>query len=513
MGSQRSMLLGSLLAIAVGAAPGATLIVDNDACSSCQPPCYDSITCALADAQHNDTILVKYGTGVYVEQVLIKAKTTDSFYLTLRGEASPDGYLPRIEHAYEGERTSHAAIEIMNGLEGDPECADMRVTVDGFEVHGHNKSAALSVRPKLDDVDQDLFIGLDIRNNVLRCDNCINGTVQLGAKSASEPLYYQSVSWGEFVNNEVTNTASGRTDAVTAHHFIGHFANNRLAGVSEGLHVGLGTIDFDRHGPGDPPYDSEYFETVIEHNALFQNPDEGIHFTHGSKGIVYNNIVIGTGAADGKGNGIFAGNSVKGDDICADDPDECMSDSLEALIDEVEVQIRNNTLDRNRFAVRVDEEAYVYLLNNIIARTEGNQAVALRTHELLDPQHFTSAYNLFWGNDRDYNPEDPLKSPTDLNEDDPGGSHPRFQGWLDPQQTMYSYMLKTNHPLKTVCGYPVGANRSRAIDAGTPPPDYLDERPPGLHEDYNDIGAYGGPDAVWDPTGVDPCLEYVEPPQ
>lgn len=254
-----------------------------------------------------------------------------------------------------------------------------------------------------------------------------------------------------------------------------------------------------------PPYDEDYFQTLIIHNSFYENPREGIHFTHGTQGTIKNNIIIGKPvAADNKG--IYIGQTKISDEDC---DYECMSDSLDVLAPQVHATVLNNVIDHCRDNLVLWEPAYLTLFNNALTRADGGWAFQTKNGDT--PDHLVADYNLLWGNDDEYKPVG-LEGDHDINDSTPGGNNPRYQGWLNVGHTEYSYMLQVGNAGDVECDYPVGT-RSKAIDAGNPDSDYDDVQPPGLDELDNDIGAYGGPDAVWDPTDSEPCLEYTSMPE
>lgn len=508
------MRISTLPLVAMGAlalltpmASGTVLLVDNS-----DPGAeHQTINSALLAAAHGDTILVRYGAGTYSEHVLISAKVdqwNDPYHLVLLGEAHLDGSPPRIQKSYSGQDRRRGVVEIHNDNRWADSCIDMRVTFSGFEVVGEHRAAALTVRHADSDPGQDYFTGLFIRNNILRSEKNLYATVQLGHKNNDVNLFRQSVKWGEITNNIIIMQNGYFADGITSHHFVGTFSNNRITSTSEGIHLGLGTLD-DRHGEGDPPFDNSYFETLIEHNLIYKNPREGIHFTHGSAGIIRNNIIIGR---EWEGNsGIFVGQTLIGTAWCSGDSDEGMTDSLAELIGEVDVEILNNTIDRTVKGVMVDKDATLRIHNNIITRTKGangTRSHAFCTFSGTRPSDLTKGYNFFSGNQSDYDPPC-LESITDVHADLGDDNHPRYQGWQDPAHKQYSYMLQTNNTSERIFCYPAGPHLSAAIDAGAPIAEYNDQQPPGLNSLRNDMGAFGGPHAVWDPSGVDACLEYT----
>lgn len=509
--TSKKFVLSISALIALTAFTQADVLIVNDAYS---PPAYETISAALDSAAHQDTILGKYGTGEYNEQVVIEPKDTTEYCITLIGEAdTTSGNPPYIEHKHTtgASGADHAVVEIINDPTLTDACEDMRITFKGFEAYGDSATAAIVYYNSPVDTSQTYYTGLFIRDNILCSDDNGTAAIQIGRKTPDVRLYYQSVSWGEFTNNIIINNTTGNGDGISSHHFVGNFYNNRITSNSEGIHLGLGLLD-ERHGNGDPPYDNGHRETDIQHNLLYENPNEGIHFTHGSKGTIYNNIIVGVQPGDGNGNGIFIGNTSQGDTTyCSAFPNECMTSGLAALVDEVNAKVISNTIDRTKYAILLVKDATLVLRNNIITRTEGDESYGFSTVSGDSALALLSGYNLFWGNDDDYNPSS-LEASTDVNEDDPGGSHPKYQGWLNTQQTRYSYMLQTDDEEEEVCDHAAGPIKSKAIDAGDPNTSYNDQRPPGLHESRNDIGAYGGPHAIWHPTEADSCLEYTYMP-
>lgn len=479
----------------MASSPTATvLVVDNT-----NPPDYQTIQLALAAAAHGDTILVKYGTGTYVGQVRIKAKEEDKYYLYILGE-SYQGTLPKI--TFEGEDTGRrGAVEVYNNTAGADGCEDMRVTFAGFHVYGEDGVAAFVIKPEIEDKLEEYYTGVFIRDNILRTELNAIAAVQLGYKTAGHILYWQSVSWGEVTNNIIINEDGETGDGISAHHFVGTFANNRITSTSEGIHLGLGMLQ-PRHS-GSPPDVADVTETLIEHNLFYHNVREGVHFTHGSVGTITNNIFVGKPLVSNN-KGIYVGQTKTSDEDC---DYECMSDSLDALVAQVDAEIYNNTFDRCKRAIVLWEPARVTLYNNIVARSgEG-----LSTYTYGNPTALTADYNLFWGNDEDYDPAS-LEGDHDVNCQDGNPCDPEFQGWVNVAQTEYSYMLQVGDEDDEECLYPAGTE-SNAIDRGHTHSDFYDQQPPGLEELRNDIGAFGGPEAIWDPTENEECFEYLNMPE
>ncbi len=389
--------------------------------------------------------------------------------------------------------------------------------------------AAIAVINNLDDPDQNICTKVRIINNYLHAEAAELGTLTLGLRQPPN-LFDQSLKYGEVSNNEITNGNVDIGDAITSHHFVGKFYNNRLKSGSEGLHLGLGWVDDYNGRHQDYPLISitRERETHIKHNLFIGNRDEGLHFTHGSRGEVRNNIMVGAReliavqGVDVK-TGIFIGETHIDSDVCDGDSTECVDPGLPAGF-VVDVVVRNNTIDYNAIGVKVTPDARTELFSNIITRTDGvsgeSAGIIKSKDESLGP-HYFAGYNLLWGHAQaDYGSADlEAAAPTDLDSKTVPLPHPRFRGWLSPDEI--SYMLKTTG-VPSAC-YPTHpAHQSSAIDAGDPAPDEEDPatHTPSLGGPANDIGAYGGPDAAWDQTlpptnnqGYwDECLEYTAMP-
>ncbi|MAE69660.1 MAG: hypothetical protein CME06_04220 [Gemmatimonadetes bacterium] len=482
-------LRSALALIAVlGVSPGvdaAQLVVDPN-CTG-PPPCYTTIQSAVNDATHGDEVFVLSGT--YTEQIWIAPPATNppEFTLTLRAEQS--GAAPvtvRYDETNQDEDHRGAVVEIFNDSDfaGRPQtkCNDMRVTIEGFEIFGLGEAAAISMRN-------------------------------------------QSLKWGAITNNEIVAMGTEETtDGMTIHHFVGKIANNRVSGNSEGIHVGYARLDWRHVEPGAPPEVPLLFDTIVEHNLFYCNPDQhGIHFVHSSKGIVRNNIVVRNINADPNqfGRGIVVGEPPvydPSDDICVADPDECY-DKAATGDDEfiVEALVHNNTIQlTDGSGLLIHPEAAVKIRSNVIRWTgrEGSRA-AIGIHPAGQtwpgpdaPDLWDSEFNMLDGNQLDY--EHPsLEGDGDLNKVT-GNNSAAFQGLIDPPTASVSFMLRIDDE-SSPC-YPEQDNvRSDAIDVGWDDTNYWDALGgPGLGLRRNDMGAYGGPHSFWDPNEVEPCVEYLQ---
>jgi hypothetical protein len=493
---------------------------------ACQPPCYPTIQSAVDAASHGDTIEVKGGT--YNEQVTIYPPAQDSnqFYLTFL-PLDPNGSSPVITYTIGGDQgTGPGVAPPANTLPGTFEihnqaadslgrhCRDLRVTLQGFEIFGQGRGCALSVWSSTNDTTRTYNTGVFLRDNYFESSNG-EGTIIMGQKgSAERTLRHQSIKWGEVLNNEIVGLLK---DAVTTYHFVGHIANNRIQSASEGWHLGYGRLDAP-HAAFLP----DTLQTIVEHNVFYCNSMNGLHFTHGSQGIVRNNI-FSRNHLDGSGMavGLDLGAPTDPDDaLCEEDPTECIPEvSANGDTVLVEVLAYNNVADMTDGpGVLVHAAVQCSLWANIISRS-GQQAAAAPAFHIRSwnypggalPPWFYSDYELLWANDTDYgNPA--MQGAHDVVTTETSDSHPHFQGTRaangNPNVDAYSYMLRIDQD--PVCGYAIGA-RSKAINAGPSLQQYEDGAlPPGLGNKRCDIGAFGGPHNVWDPTGSNLCLEYTE---
>ena len=464
---------------------------------------------------HQDTIVVVSGT--YEEQVKVypAAGDTNQFYISFM----PDDLMaepPQIRWSYTDTgyilcREWAGAFEIHNDRL-DPSgrrCHDMRVTLKAFEVIGEDDAAALGVFNAADDPAQSYATGLFIEDNYFESEHHCDGTVVIGNKGRyADEAFGQSPKWGHFLNNEVV----GNIDAVTTYHFAVTARNNRLQAGSEGWHLGAGRID--TTAPSSVP---DSLESLFEHNLFYCSGMLGLHFVHGSKGIVRNNI-FSRNQEEGAlvSHALYLGEPpTPSDPMCAVDSTECFAPAVNGTVVPTEVVAHNNVIDiTDGNGLRVHELCIATLYANTITRS-GTQTAEQPAFEVVGPNPGTQPllstdYELLWANDLDY-ADSILVGANDINDDTPGGSNPRYQGVIPDGSGVakYSYMLKTiSNP---VCGYAAAANDSKAIDQGPPGTAYADSSsPPGVGLTTCDIGAYGGKHNIWDPTGVDLCLEYVE---
>lgn len=527
--TQKSQTALLVLLIACGA-HATTYIVDS---AQEQPYDFITITAALTNPAlaSGDVIQVRVGTGPYEESLVIEppAGTPASFELTLEGIYEPivetKPTIMRVDHVSHLQGSAdevlfqEATVEIHN--QAPRLCNDFRVTIDGFEILGEYEEdpvdlyspGAIGVFNKTDDADLEYETRITIRNNILVADKAFVATLAIGAKRPAL-LEDMSVIWGDIHNNDIYNSSPDRGDAISAHHFVGNITNNRLKSDSEGIHLGYGKLDEERYQQhqDSPAFSAGYITTSIVHNAFFFCWDESIHFTHGSKGEVRNNIIIAPSLQTSNGGavlwpfwnnervGIFVGASELGTDDCGADTLDCMSPDLLPVLGRTEVTILNNNVDRCFNALKLNREAILTLHNNILCRVEGPNAVAFVTSPSgANPFRLFSGYNLFWSNDgHNYDPAS-LHETSDLIDE-----HPHFEGYQSVDE--YSYMLRDD---VTVC-YAPHAPESLVIDRGHP--NYLDPNenrvalPPAHGEDIGDIGAYGGPLAIW--SADDACTEY-----
>jgi hypothetical protein len=514
------------------------LVVDS---AQQEPFDYASISAALAAAAHGDTLGIRRGIG-YSEHLIVAppADTTQAFYLTLQGIPDDEsGALPEISWAanlsHESEPGQEvlyqeSVIEIWNQLPAL--CRDMRIAISSLHLHGVFATGtydygpgAVAVHNLLADTTQSFATRVDIASSELEADAAFIATIALGAKNR-DALYNQSVVWGDVRDNQIRNHSFDRGDGISSHHFVGHIVGNHITSRSEGMHIGFGFLDAERHSdPPSPPWLAGYRKTLIEHNLIYNCLDEGIHFTQGSQGLVRNNIVVAASLHDPEPGGrqlwrwplghhiltgIFVGSG-------HGEPDQlhkqgCQVDTVSVQVGDVVAEVYNNIFDRCRYGVKLGTLAQLTLQNNIISRTIGPKAAGLLflPNDNGDPPVFyQGGYNLYFpGNGRNFAPPDfqsILYDPNDLIGDDP-----YFEAWMD--SLSYSYMLGDT---VDVC-YSAGVNRSLAIDRGNPDPAFNDNGIPsgdasapahGLAR--NDIGAYGGPAAVW--VEDDPCSDFSAP--
>ncbi len=502
----------------------------------------------MNDASHGDEVFVLLGT--YDEQVRIAPPATCplEFTLTLRAEQPESGVAPvRVSHyihpddAEEYDRD--AVFEIYNDYElddGRPTTAseDMQVTIEGFEIFGKGRAAAIGVWHRWADPDQRYVTGLFIRDNYLETEGNHMATLPIGRKGAGQNgLHNQPLKWGEITNNEIVAMGPDpQTDGMSTHHFVGKIANNRVSGNSEGIHLGYARLD-SRHET--EPYVvnqlvlDNYRDTIIEHNLFYCNPTQhGIHFVHASKGIVRNNIVVRNvrSGNDAYGNPLVARGIHVGEppnptifpdyeQICIDDPDECYDQA--AVGDDayaVQVTVHNNTIEHTDGpGLFVHKYALATIRSNIIHKTglqgSGFAGIEIQQWDTGDPLPFwNSNYNLLHNNGPDYEDEGVLAGAQDLHDNSGEPNIPRFQFIVNQGagRDSVSFMLKTYQGVSPC--YPLTqVVRSDAIDKGQPGATWEDALGgPGLEERHADIGAYGGPNNFWDPNEQDPCLEYLE---
>ncbi len=530
--------LACSFALLNGIAAGTTLIVDS---AQQDPFDYASVNGALAAVNHGDTLRIRFGLG-YDEHIIITppVDTTDVFYLTLEGVPdSTSGALPEISWAANlssetapGQEVLYqeSVIEIWNQTPAF--CRDMQVSISGLHLHGvfapgtyEYGPGAIAVHNLLADTTQSFATRVDIADNELEADAAFVATVALGGKNR-DTLYQQSVVWGDVRYNQIRNHSNDRGDGISSHHFVGHIIGNRITSRSEGMHVGFGFLDAERHSdPPTPPWLAGYHTTLIEHNLIYNCLDEGIHFTQGSQGLVRNNIVVAAPVHDltpghrhvwawPLGNhlltGIFVGSG-------HGEPDQlskrgCQVDTVSVQVGDVVAEVYNNIFDRCRYGVKLGTLAQLTLQNNIISRTVGPKSAGILfiPNANLDPPVFyQGGYNLYYpGTGRNFAPpgfESILHDPDDLIGDDP-----YFHGWIG--ESAFSYMLEDT---VEVC-YPAGIDYSLAIDRGNPDPAFNDNgalngnaSAPAHGSVRNDIGAYGGPAAIW--VESVPCTDYSAP--
>lgn len=510
-----------------------------------EPYDFTSLTDAVAASAAGDVIQVRSGLGPYEEHVIIAPPPGEPADHELSIVGIPDSLtqeLPEIQWAANLSNQvepgveiyfEKAVIEIHN--EAPNLCPDLRVSILNLAIHGLYEAGpeaygpgAISVNCAVDDTAQAYETRIEIAGNELRADRAFIAALALGAKDP-DLLYNQSVIWGDVRDNDISNHSPDRGDGISSHHFIGRIEKNRITSNSEGMHVGYGYLDPERHSdPPTPAYQAGYFTTSIFHNAIVNCLDEGIHFTQASRGEVYNNIVARVPMFDGiptyphvlawpnwanNRTGIFVGNQgheFHGGMGLA----KSSGGVLEAGVGEVIADVYNNVFSGCQVAVKLSTYAELTLQNNIISRTVGPQSVGFLylANEFFDPPvNFVGGYNLFTPDvNLEYGPEElvqVLQDPTDIS-----GGEAYFEEWLDDFN--YSFMLQDT---VTVC-HPAALVVSEAIDQGNPAREFndndLDDGSPATAPAHggarNDIGPFGGPHAIWD--DADACAERTALP-
>ncbi len=493
-----------------GAPPAATLTWDtlfvDPACTPPQPPCYGTIQEAVDQARAGSVAVIRVAPALYQERIHVypTAPAFSALILEAQDPVSPPRLRLTHDPALVKDDEGAAAIEIHNRPQDGATCADLRVAIWGFdvEVAGDGYGSAISVWSTQDDPDQQWNTALDIAGNRIRCE-AGGPALVIGLRASElEGLIDQSPKWGWVRNNIISSTETQEGDGVASWKFVGAIANNEIAAASEGWHLGFARTD-SRHESG--PIPGDFRTATVEHNYFHCTTWNAFHFAHGSVGLFRNNImtesqqVLLPNQTLSTGLGFFAGPPP------TDEPDY-----------PVMVDVHNNVAFANDGSgFMVHEDARV--------RFGGNSSVG-NGWGLADPNagfgfelrttggpadHLLTDFNLLYQNREDYS-RPSLEARHDVNEGgiwpDPGGAPPRFVGDLDPRG--YSFQLRTAagpHP----CGYDVPVE-SPAIDAG--PPMIPDAAGAGLGGARNDVGAYGGPGAIWDPEGFDPCWQiWIDP--
>ena len=491
-------------------------------------------------AGHEDVIRIKRDFAAYELDAPIRILTPeglnpdDPFYLTL--EAFDPESPPEIRYGYlEPDMGNYhqAVIEIRNDYdnpESDPFCYDMRITISHLRVIGTvqgdvNQTSALSLYDSVDDPNHKCNTGLFIENNYFESPNDFKpgGVLVLGQRAAQCNHKDTSIKWGRISGNEIVSTCEYNgedgysLDGIEAWHFSGFITDNIIAATQEGIHLSLACIDASIYPSFLDDEEEDYHETIIEHNVFLCNRQTALHFAHGSEGRISNNLFLKSWQDYDPGappelapyaSGIHVGRGVA--DMCVKDPSECLACDL--LISKVD--IFNNVMDRNQGPGILIHETFTNTkyYGNIIRGTTcenmgSKNCAAIATNNAYVPEGSWDR-NLVWGNPGgNYSPAgvipSGMKGPNDVNE------QPNFQGWQDlPDRTIHSYMLQSD--VDAVCGYELG-NKSPAIDAGPLGLAFYDgAKPPGLEENRNDIGAYGGPHNLWNEG--DECFEITSIP-
>ena len=488
-------------------------------------------------AGHEDIIRIKHEFGPYELDAPIRILTPedldpeDPFYLTL--EAFTPGSPPEITYGYPTEDMDNyhqAVIEIRNDYdnpENEPYCYDMRITISHLHVVGLengvvNQTSALSLYDSVDDPNHKCNTGLFITDNYFESPNDFkaSGVLVLGQRADQCNHKDTSIKWGAISGNEIVSTCEYdgeggySLDGIEAWHFSGFITDNIIAATQEGIHLSLACID-------DSIYPSflieeveDYHETIIEHNVFLCNRQTALHFAHGSEGRISNNLFLKSWQDEGNtyASGIHVGRGVA--DMCEKDPTECLECDL--LISKA--KIFNNVMDQNQGPGLLIHKTFTYTTygGNIVRGTtcadmgdKNCAAIASNDAEVVPAGSWD--HNLVWGNTGgNYSPAGVIpygmEGPNDLN--DPDTDQPDFQAWQNPEKTEYSYMLQWDEA--TDC-YAASSQHSPAIDRGPDGMAFYDGvKPPGLEGDRNDIGAYGGPNNLWNES--DPCFEITSIP-
>ncbi len=355
-------------------------------------------------AAHQDTILAVSGT--YNEHVTVHPANgdTNQFYISFMPDdltADP----PQTQWSQGGQNENLAAFEIHNDpTDGSGRyCHDMRLTLKAFEIIGGNRVAALSVWNGVTDADREYTTGILIKDNYLESEKNVGGAAVIGMRSAqSSGLVNQSIKWGHFLNSEVVSTTQG--DAVTCWHFVGTARNNRVQSNLEGWHLGYGRLDDPYPAFLDslePPLETPS-ESLFEHNLFYCNASLGLHFVHGSKGIVQNNI-FSRNQADGPtvSHALYLGEPpTPTDPLCVADSTECITVVVNGDTILIDVVAHNNVIDiADGNGLRVHEYCIATLYANTITRS-GNQSGSQAAFEIVGANYqganpwFSSDYEL-----------------------------------------------------------------------------------------------------------------------
>ena len=470
----------------------------------------------MNDAEHGDVITITDGEtyleAVDIDPVCPGPDPCVSFHLTLRSQDSANP--ARIQISRSAGEGGAIAIKNEHAPES-PAHTDLQVMISDLDVVGGSPhTPAISAQGEGDDPDQEYYIGVFIEGNYL--EGAGDGVIQIGTRNENE----QSLKWGRIFDNEIVGFEGPGigTDGITTWHFVGKVQNNRVTSNGEGYHLSLGRTD-ERH----TFVPSEFREMLIEHNVFYCNEQNGMHFAHGSQGIVRNNIFsLNEGAS---GSGLHIGEAYPGDPECGlyppGDPDHCIPPGQLPAIP-TEVIAYNNVVDRNNQGIlmsrSVDFENSEFYANiasyTCMSCPSWATPAAVSITNGIRPQPWKWDFNVtFNPNAINYAPSN-LEGPNDINEEgmwtEPN-SNPRYQAKRAPEsEYSFSYMLRSDE--QAVCGYTLGA-KSAAIDAGPLEPDFWDsEQPPGLGLQRCDAGAYGGQHNVWDPDWISggSCFEYTD---
>lgn len=516
--------------------------------SKSSPQHYNTVQSAVDAASHADEIVI-IDSSTYEEQVVIIPHGAGSpqniFHLTIRA-GGVSGERPRIQYnspepsVPDYEALFIATIRIINRDEntGVGLCKDMRVTMQNLEIVGRGDyTCAISIRDDDDDREHLYNTGLFLHDNYIFSEPSEHqyATIYLGYRYVEGRRYdLTSLKWGEIINNTII--AGGvDMDAISTWHFTGIIANNRITSTQEGTHLSYAVIQEGK----EPPFMTEamlldYRTTTVEHNLFVCNNQNGLHFTHGSVGIVRNNLFVKSWREDeDEGDssiGLHVGPGCPepggGSPI---DSTECYDDNLSDYLGQTDVTVHNNVMDWNQgpgIMIHYDNTD-TEMHSNIVSRScsifdqdpneigycAGNQARDTQ-YPPRKPLTYSSKNNILWNNkDKngdyvDYLPDNPPDQTMEGDEDqnhDTGDNLPHYIGILTDQS--YSYMLQHDVTETGEC-YLKTDVKSDAIDRGREGPDYFDVRPPGLGFPRCDAGAYGGPYAAWG-GALEPCLEYT----